>query len=355
MKEVDYLVVGLGVAATAFVRFLLANNHSFLVINNESHCASKVAAGLYNPVVLKRFSLVWDAPNQLSKMKSLFGFYEQLFQKKYTETLPVYRIFNDEQELNTWDKKSHSHPDLISYLSTDYTQLENYKIIKQPYGSGEVLDTGRINLRELIPDLEKYLSENNLLLQQTFDYNLLQIEEYSIRYQTIQTKRIIFCEGYHIIDNPFFKNLPIIGVKGEVLTVKTKVDLPKAVVKGKEFLFPMHNDEYFIGATYDRDNLNYDTTPEAKDELLNGVQKVIDASFELKSHEASIRPTVKDRRPIVGAHPIYQNMYCINGMGTRGTMLAPSMAEQLYRHIESGEPIDPLASITRYYHLFNNS
>lgn len=355
MKEIDYLVVGLGVAGAAFVKFLIENNHSYLVINQDIHRASTVAAGLYNPVVLKRFSLVWDAPHQLDKMKALFSFYEKLLGQKYIEEMPVFRVFNDEQEQKTWYKKAENHTDLIPFLSTNFEQLKDYTNIQQDFGTGEVLDTGRIDLRQLIPDLEQYLTENNQLIQQTFHYKDLTIQDDFIEYQNIRAKRIIFCEGYHVLDNPYFKNLPIIGVKGEVLTVETQAELPKAVIKGKEFIFPLNATEYFVGATYDRDNLNYDTTPNAETELLNGIQKVIDANFEVKNHQASIRPTVKDRRPIVGAHPNYKNVFVLNGMGTRGTMLAPWIAEQLYQNIEHQKSIDPLADIARFYPMFDNS
>lgn len=349
MKQVDYIVVGLGVAATAFVKYLLEHQHSFIVINQDLHRASTVAAGLYNPVVLKRFSLVWDAPQQLEKMHELFSWYEQLLGKKFIEEMPVYRVFNDEQEQKTWYKKATTHPDLIPFLSTDFQQLNSYNDIKNPYGSGEVLATGRIDLRSLIPTLEQYLSQKGNLLQEEFRYEDLQFTTDGLSYQNLQAKHIVFCEGYHILSNPYFRNLPIIGVKGEVLSVKTEAILPKGVVKGKEFLFPLQADEYFIGATYDREHLDYEITESAKAELLAGLEKVVDSSFTVLHQQASIRPTVKDRRPIIGAHPTYKNLYCFNGMGTRGTMLAPKMAEALYRHIEEGQDIDTQADIARFY------
>lgn len=349
MKQVDYIVVGLGVAATAFIKYLLEHQHSFVVINQDFHRASTVAAGLYNPVVLKRFSLVWDARQQLEKMHELFLWYEQFFNKKFIDEMPVFRIFNDEQEQKTWHKKATTHHELVPFLSTDFQQLKIYNDIKDPYGSGEVLATGRIDLRLLIPTLEQYLRQKENLLQEKFRYEDLQIAPNSISYQNLQAKHVIFCEGYHILSNPYFRKLPIIGVKGEVLTIRTEAKLPKAVVKGKEFLFPLSSDEYFVGATYDRDCLDYEVTESAKTELLSGIGKVVDSSFMVLHQQASIRPTVKDRRPIIGGHPTYKNLYCFNGMGTRGTMLAPKMAEILYLHIEKGQPIDNQSDIARFY------
>jgi glycine oxidase len=56
-------------------------------------------------------------------------------------------------------------------------------------------------------------------------------------------------------------------------------------------------------------------------------------------HFAGVRPTVRDRRPLVGTHDSYPQLHILNGLGTRGVMLGPSMAKVLYEHIEYQTPI----------------
>ena len=41
-------------------------------------------------------------------------------------------------------------------------------------------------------------------------------------------------------------------------------------------------------------------------------------------------------------------MYILNGMGSRGVMIAPYAARQLYKYIELGESIDKEIDIARY-------
>jgi glycine oxidase len=141
-------------------------------------------------------------------------------------------------------------------------------------------------------------------------------------------------------------------VKGEVLKIETDAVLPEAVVKGKEFLMPLHNNQYFVGATYDRDNVNYENTNDAKEYLVNGVQQFLKGEVKIIEQHASIRPTVVDRRPIIGPHPIYQQLICLNGMGTRGTMLAPVMVDDLYNFLEHQQPIEKEQNIERFYDRF---
>lgn len=353
MKTVDYIIVGQGVAGSCMALKLLQNNKTFIVIDDNLHKASAIAAGIYNPVVLKRFAPVWNAAEQIELLRQVFGDFEELLHKKYIFEFPVYRIFNDENEKKTWNKKS-NREDLINFLSTDFEQLDSFDQINQPLGSGEVKETGRVDLTNLLADFKSYLMENDLCLNESFIYDELIISEGQLNYKSITANKIIFAEGYNIKQNPWFYNLPIIGVKGEVLKIKTDAILPEAVVKAKEFLMPLGNDEYFVGATYDRENVDYEITNEAKENLLSGLNQFLDAKIDVIEQKASIRPTVKDRRPILGAHPIYNNLICLNGMGTRGTMLAPVMVDNLYNHLENNTAIDSEADIVRYYNYLGN-
>ena len=62
---IDYLIVGNGLAGISFAEIALQNNKTIFVFDNDSQPSSRVAGGLYNPVVLKRFSEVWKAKEQI--------------------------------------------------------------------------------------------------------------------------------------------------------------------------------------------------------------------------------------------------------------------------------------------------
>jgi len=63
--KVDFLIVGGGLAGASFASLCLKNNASFLMIDNDQNKASRVAAGVYNPVVLKRLNPAWHAKFQM--------------------------------------------------------------------------------------------------------------------------------------------------------------------------------------------------------------------------------------------------------------------------------------------------
>ena len=89
--KVDYIIVGLGLAGLAFVEELITANKSFIVFEDASQTSSLVAGGVYNLVILKRFSPVWNAKEQLA---IALPFYEKL-EKKFDQTFDqaYYRTF----------------------------------------------------------------------------------------------------------------------------------------------------------------------------------------------------------------------------------------------------------------------
>jgi glycine/D-amino acid oxidase-like deaminating enzyme len=90
-------------------------------------------------------------------------------------------------------------------------------------------------------------------------------------------------------------------------------------------------------------------TVEAKEELLNKLKTFLKCDFTVISQVAGIRPTVIDRRPLVGQHSKHKNMYVLNGLGTRGVMIAPYVAQQLYKLIEDGVALENEIDINRFY------
>ena len=62
-----------------------------------------------------------------------------------------------------------------------------------------------------------------------------------------------------------------------------------------------------------------------------------------------MRPTVIDRRPLIGEHAEHKNLYVLNGLGTRGVMIAPYVADQLFNYIENKQELAKEISIERFH------
>ena len=344
--NVDYIVVGIGLAGISFCEQLRAHNKTFIVFDNQSQRSSVVAGGLYNPVVLKRFTPVWKSEEQLLLVTSIYGNLEKRLQVKLDYTIPVYRKFASLEEQNDWFAAS-DRPQLTKYLSTSLIKNAN-KAVNAPYGFGEVKHTGRIAVKKMVKACKQELLQEERLIESEFDHNMLNVSNAIITYKHIKAKHVVFTEGYNMSKNPFFKGLPLLPTKGELLTIHAPDLNIDYVLKGSVFLIPLKRDKYLVGATYGWGDTSNTISEEAKVELLNKLKTLINCPFQVVDQMAGVRPTVKDRRPLVGRHATHGNLYVLNGLGTRGVMIAPYVAKQLFEYIEFNAPLDKDIDIKRF-------
>ncbi len=342
---IDYIIVGAGLAGIAFAETALDNGKSIYVFNDQSQNSSKIAGGLYNPVILKRFSEVWNAKEQLELLYPFYNKLEVKLEQKFDYKLPLLRKFYSAEEQNNWFTAS-DKPNLTQFLSPELV-TKKWQHIDSPFNYGEVLYSGYLDTPLLLDSYKNYLIKNSIYTETTFDYSKLIVNEDYVGYDGIQAKHIVFAEGFGMLANPFFNSLPLDGTKGELLLIKAPELNLELIVKSSIFILPVGNGYYKVGATYNWEDKTNIPTEVAKKELTDNLKDLIHCDFEIIEHYAGVRPTVKDRRPLVGTHPLYQNIHVLNGLGTRGVMLAPAMANDLFNHIEHQMPLDKNIDILR--------
>mgnify|MGYP003087104651 FL=1 len=91
--------------------------------------------------------------------------------------------------------------------------------------------------------------------------------------------------------------------KGETLTISDPRLQLQHIYKSDGVLIPLGDDKYILGANYDPEDLTEVITEAARTELLEKLRKMTSVPYEVLSHQAAIRPTVADRRPLLGQHP----------------------------------------------------
>ena len=340
MKNVDYIIVGDGYAALFFAHQLIKNNKSFYLFSEGKKSASFVSAGIINPAVLKRFTTFWLAQEQIDSLKKTLSEIEGYTHKNYLIEKPILRVFHDEKEKELWLKKSNE----ISFLSNDFIKINS---IKNPFGCGKVNHSARLNVRDFFTDLMNYLEQNSHLIKEKFDYNLVNTENST--YKDIQFKNIIFAEGMAVKENPYFSEIPVEANKGHHLEVKLSEKIEDDfTIKKKHFIFPLNENTYYYGGTYDREQTHHKIDDSAVEKLINALAEFYPNDFEVTQVKFGFRPTVKDRRPIVGAHSEFKNFYVFNGLGARGILNGNYFAINLYNHLENGEEIHPEVDLKRF-------
>ena len=224
-------------------------------------------------------------------------------------------------------------------LTDDYT-IKSYS---------KVLHAGNIDMTTFLDATKNYISKQYQLIEESFDYNDFKQTEKGVEYKSVSAKNIIFCEGHLISKNPYFNWIPFKPAKGEVLTITCNdFHLKNSIFNKGFFIMPLGNNTYKVGATYEWENLNDTPTESKKQELITKLNGVISSPYQIVKHEAGVRPSVIDRRPVVGCHPKFGNMYVFNGFGTKAVMLAPYFAKQLVNFIQNNTAIDLEVNPSRF-------
>lgn len=319
---------------------------TFDVFTDQSQKSSLVAGGLYNPVILKRFTMAWRADAQ---MDLAIPFYQQLQAKLGVQLdykVKVLRRFSSIEEQNMWFEAA-DKPRLQRFLNSQLHKNLN-KGLDAAYGFGEVLETGRIATEKLVQVYTSYLKNLDVLKETTFVHKELNMTANGVEYQGKKYQKVVFAEGFGLKNNPFFNYLPLNGTKGELLTVKIPDLKETRVIKSSVFIIPLGENVYRVGATYKWKDKTHTPTQEAKEELLEKLETFLRLPYTVEKHVAGIRPTVTDRRPLVGQHPEYSPLYVLNGFGSRGVLIAPEASEQLVQNMYTDVELHPEIDIQRF-------
>ena len=349
--KVDYIIVGLGLAGLAFVEELIENNKTFIVFEDDSQTSSLVAGGVYNPVILKRFTPVWNATKQLEIALPFYKRIEDKLNISIDKKFVIKKAFKSIEDQNTWFEAL-DKPNLKDYLDAKLDH-QNYNGVIADFSFGNVKETGRIDTKKLVKTYRKYLQEENKIRFEKFQHQQIEFKEGIVKYKDIEANRIVFCEGFGMKQNPYFNYLPLNEAKGELITIYAPELNIDFLLKSTLFVMPLGENLYKVGATFNWTDKTSNPSEEGKEELVEKLKKVINVPYTIISQSAGIRPTVAGRRPLVGVHPKQTQLIILNGLGTRGVMIAPTVAKNLYNHLELNEKIDAEIDIIRFEKRFN--
>jgi glycine/D-amino acid oxidase-like deaminating enzyme len=348
MKKVDVIIVGQGISGSLLSAEFIKNGKTCLVIDEEKEItSSKVSAGLYNPIVFKRVVKSWLIDDLLPVLHDSYNFMETCCNKSFHTKRKIIKVFVNDDEKQLWLKKTEDKSyDL--YLEKEIEYQDFNHCIKPHEGLAYVKNAGNIDVPKMINTWCSYLKSNQSYVAEQFKYTDIKIVNNGIKWKNYEADFLIFCEGYSAHKNPFFTNMPFVPAKGEVLTVKINpLDTAQHVLNKGVFVLPESNQMYRVGATYVWDKIDEENTKEGLQELTQKLEKLIRTPYTIINQKAGIRPSTKDRRPIIGKHPEIPQLVMFNGMGTKAVLLAPYFANQLYHHLYSGKSLHPEVNISR--------
>jgi len=351
-QQVDYLIVGQGLCGTFLSWYLQKEGKRVLVIDEDApDTASKVAAGIINPVTGRRYVASWIIEDLIPFCTAA---YEELgkeldtkliFQKDVIEFFPtpqmrdafVNRVAADDTYLKSYPDQNH------------FNQYFNYD-----FGCGEVRPVFMVSIQLALAAWRKNLSERGALKTEKFKPEALAVKEESVTYKGITATKIIFCEGIEAMENKWFRLLPFSAVKGEALVIYSEELTNEHIFKKGLMLAPLGvQHTFWVGSNYQWSFENGLPTNEFLTSTTAHLKAWLKVPFKVLFHKAALRPATIERRPFVGFHPVHSTIGILNGMGTKGTSLALFFAHQLAQHLVHGTPLMKEVDIARFARILS--
>ena len=125
--------------------------------------------------------------------------------------------------------------------------------------------------------------------------------------------------------------------------------MPEVIFNCGHWLLPLTPTRAKIGATYAAGEDHVHPTAKARAELERSAGRWKLASLKVVGHEAGLRVTLPDKRPVAGRSPLDPGLGLVGGLGSKGVLHGPWLARQWWNYLSEGVPFDPMVDVARFW------
>lgn len=346
--QTDYLIVGQGLAGSLMALNLLQEGKSVKVIDDgHQHSASKVAAGLINPITGRRHVLTWRFLEFWNYLTADYPRWQKRLGEFFFHEKPLLRFLRTEEEQGFFEQKVAG--DDFRGITIEYpcsgVALAGVVAEEPCY---RLHQSGYVDQNRFIKRVRYWLKEQGCIIEDSWSSSDFKRYPGSVTWKGNHASKIIFTQGFQNDTNPYFRGLPFRHAKGELLELRGPDDSDLSILNRGKWLLPLGEGRFRAGATYDLKQIDLSTSETGKREILHALRELVDWNLEVIKHQSGIRPALHDFKPVMGKHPWYPELIIFNGLGSKGSLQAPLLARELVDHLENGALLHPEADIERF-------
>lgn len=350
----DYLLIGHGIAGAALARELRGRGQRVLVYDEpRPDAASRVAAGLMNPVAGKRFALTWRA---LETLPYAVAYYQELGRELGADFLAetdILKVFGSAQEQQQMLARAGQDPWAGFVASIDTAPIERPGLLA-PHGGAWLRGGGYVRVAELLAALAQRGAAEGWLRAETFSWENVVSDAAGVAYAPgrVRARQVVCCQGATALGCPHFNWLPLTPNQGEVLAVEVPGLSSEQVLNRGAYVVPDGAGQFRVGATYRWPPFAPAGSEDGEGELLARLAGLTPLPYRVRGLRRGVRPAVRDRRPLLGRHPALPWLSVFGGFGSKGVSLAPRLAQLMADFLAGQGEIWPEADLARYYKLY---
>ncbi len=321
----DLLIVGQGLAGTLLGWELERAGIPFAIADaGHAAAASRVAAGILNPVTGRRLVKSWRVDALLPLARESYRALAAALGLPLWREMRVRRRFADDRERRVFADRQ-ARGELAPFAGA--ADAEGFWI----EGAAHV-DTGM-----LLAAARARWRAAGVLRDERVEWGAV----------VGRHELVVDCTGAGAAQFDF---VPWEFSKGEILTVAVEGLDPGVILNDGHWVLPLAPGVAKVGATHEPGRKDVIPTAAARAVLEAEAAALLRRPFTVNGHEAGLRITLPDRRPVAGRHPADPRLGVLNGLGTKGAMVAPWLARQWVHHLTEGVPFEPEVDVARFPH-----
>ncbi len=360
MKTFDVIIVGGGLAGLSTAAHMIEKNKDLRILVYDAtkigDSASGVPGGMVNPIMGQNNALIWGA-------KSCLQMFEQRLLKlsEYSDTQlnidnGVLRPAIDDNMRNHFRSSSKGPRwarEWAEWISSD--SLEKKIPWLKGTSGGLFIKKGRvIRTAEYLEAYTKYLKEKGVTFRFGGPYQLNNQSGWLLDNdkKKYTTGTLIIASGYKSRENKYWGELPLQSVKGQLAIYECDEQVNSyPAVSSYGYITPIDTHQLVVGSTYEHHFFDEGPDAEGAGLLDQKLKELLPDLYPKCTHTgqwSGIRATTPDHLPVIGKHPLEENMYVYTGLGSRGLLYSEYMASLLADHVVTGKDLPEKISLYRF-------
>lgn len=340
--EIDLLVAGQGLAGTALA---LAAREAGLRVHVADPSpvpgatASWVAAGLITPLTGRKINPGWRLDTFLPTAEAFYTRHARLLGVDAYRCVPLVRWFADEDERESIERRRGD--DRVGRWVDGL--VENPPPgLRAPWGGFRMRGSGWLDTRAWLEAARTCLASEGAFTAAAVSEEDLEFDGDGVCWRAMRARHVVLCQGIAAARSRHFTGMPFRPACGEVLELawEQRAGEPELWNRAGKWLAPRGGGCALFGATYGFGEWEARARPEGIAELKTLLAGLLESAPEVTGVRCGVRPILHQSRPVAGFHPQRPRLGFFNGLGSKGVLTSPWVAEQLVRHLVDGEPLD---------------
>jgi hypothetical protein len=294
-----------------------------------------------------RLSLAAEHADELKQCLAFFQRVQQTLHNNFVHPRQHLRVLRTVEEKQLWPRRA-ADPRLQHFLSVNPPALDPERFLMRAQDGFQMRHGGWVDTAAYLSASREVWQQLGRWCGQKLAFENLQSNTTGWTWQGQHYAWIIDCRGWSAAQGKTWDWLPWDCAKGTILTLAADLGREQRILHHGCWLVPRRDGTLRVGSTYDKDlRQPYAAAPGQVDLLEHQLRATLRVPWTIHTESTAVRPILQGQRIVIGIHPARERWAILNGLGSKGALRAPSLANHLLNHLLEGHALPAAWDVRR--------